>query len=98
MTTTTQLCGTRRGYARHQQYGEPRCQPCRAANAAYHREYARTRKAARRAKAAEITRSVSAPPTAPQPEARPRYLPLPGGVVPAAAIAAAVAAAGPEES
>jgi hypothetical protein len=40
-------CGTNRGYARHRRLGEPTCQPCRDAHAAWKAEK-RSRLAARR--------------------------------------------------
>jgi hypothetical protein len=35
-------CGTRAAYRRHRRHGETPCQPCRAAAAAYKRQYRRT--------------------------------------------------------
>lgn len=43
--TITDRCGTPAGYRRHRRAGERTCDPCRAANAAYIREY-RAKKAA----------------------------------------------------
>jgi hypothetical protein len=40
----TQPHGTLAAYRRHQRAGEPPCDPCRAANAEYHRERYRARK------------------------------------------------------
>lgn len=39
--TGTELCGSTRGYSRHLRHGEPTCQPCRDAVAAYQRDRSR---------------------------------------------------------
>lgn len=82
---TDRRCGTRRGYDVHRKRGEEPCQPCRDANNAYHRAYARTRHAMRRATNAAATLAAYRP--APPPV----YRTLPGGVVSAHTIAAEVA-------
>lgn len=83
--TTDRRCGTRRSYDVHRKRGEEPCQPCRDANNAYHRAYARTRQAMRRATNAAATLAAY------RPAPRPVYRTLPGGVIPAEAIAAEVA-------